>query len=61
MSGKGSFVNEKESRSFYTFFKNKSHFIQFFQILSHKIKLKNSYSKLELNSDFKKFNTQTDN
>jgi len=54
-------LNSDSSLLFSTFLKNKSYFIQIFQILSHKVKLRNSQNKLEMNSDFKKSNTQTNN
>jgi hypothetical protein len=46
---------------FFTFLKNKSYFIQLFQILSHKVKPRNSRNELKLNFNFKKFKTQMDN
>jgi hypothetical protein len=48
----------KKNINYFLFFLNKLYFIQFFQILSYKVKLRNSHNKLELNFDFKKSNTK---
>jgi hypothetical protein len=62
LSANDSIGNKKEYWSFITFLKLKSFlfdFFKFFQIWSHKIKLRNLHSELKLNSYFKRFISQT--